>query len=70
MKINIQPNDQETRVCLIGELDTTATTNQVDELNQVLAIADKALEIDCEQLENASQRRKAVRFASPTSMRT
>ena len=54
MKINIQPNDQETRVCLIGQLHTTATTNQVDELNQVLAIADKALEIDCEQLEYIS----------------
>lgn len=31
MKINIQPNEKETRVCLIGELDTTATTTQVNE---------------------------------------
>lgn len=54
MNITIQPNDQETRVCLIGELDTTATTNQVDELNQVLALTDQALEIDCTQLEYIS----------------
>ena len=54
MKINIVPNDQETRVCLIGELDTTATTNQTEELNSVLALADKALEIDCSELEYIS----------------
>ena len=54
MEINIIPNDQETRVCLVGELDTSATTNQVDELNQVLALADKALEMDCSELEYIS----------------
>ena len=54
MKINIIPNEQETRVCLIGELDTTVTTTQVEDLNQVLALADKALEIDCEELEYIS----------------
>ena len=54
MKINIVPNDEETRVCLIGELDTTATTNQAEELNQVIALADKALEIDCTELEYIS----------------
>ena len=54
MKINIISNEKETHVCLIGELDTTVTTNQVEELNQVLALADKALEIDCEQLEYIS----------------
>lgn len=54
MKINIIPNDQETRVCLVGELDTNATTNQVDELNQVIALADKTLEIDCSELEYIS----------------
>ena len=37
-----------------GALDTTATTNQVDELNQVLALTDQALEIDCTQLEYIS----------------
>ena len=54
MNLNIYTNDQETRVCLIGELDTTATTNQANELNQVLALADKALEVDCSELEYIS----------------
>jgi anti-sigma B factor antagonist len=54
MKINIVANGQETRVCLAGELDTTATTNQAEELNQVIALADKALEIDCSELEYIS----------------
>ena len=54
MKINIIPNEKETHVCLIGELDTTVTTTQVEDLNQVLALADKALEIDCEELEYIS----------------
>lgn len=54
MKINIVPSDQETRVGLIGELDTTATTNQAEELNQVITLADKALEIDCTELEYIS----------------
>lgn len=54
MQINILPNGQLTRVCLIGELDTAATTEQADELNQVIALADKALEIDCFELEYIS----------------
>lgn len=54
MKINIVPNGSETRVCLIGELDTTATTNQTEELNQVLAMADQSLEMDCSELEYIS----------------
>jgi len=54
MKINIFPNTPETRVCITGELDTTATTNQVDELNKVLVLADKPLEIDCSDLEYIS----------------
>lgn len=54
MKINIIPNEKETRVCLIGELDTTVTTNQVEDLNQVLALADKALLIDCSEMEYIS----------------
>lgn len=54
MKINIVANGQETRVCLVGELDTTATTNQAEELSQVIALADKALEIDCSELEYIS----------------
>jgi anti-anti-sigma factor len=54
MKINFFPNTPETRVCITGELDTTATTNQVDELNKVLVLADKPLEIDCSDLEYIS----------------
>lgn len=54
MKINIFSNDKETRVCLVGELDTTATTEQADELNKVLALTDQALEIDCSELEYIS----------------
>ena len=54
MKISIFPSDQETRVCLVGELDTTATTNQVNELNKVLELADQTLEMDCSELEYIS----------------
>ena len=54
MQIKILTTDQETRVCLIGELDTQATTEQIDELNQVLALAGKALEIECTELEYIS----------------
>jgi anti-sigma B factor antagonist len=41
-------------VQLIGELDTMATTDQADELQQVLNLADKALLIDCSQMEYIS----------------
>ena len=45
MQIKIEKN---------GELDTVATTEQADELQQVLGIADKALVIDCSGLEYIS----------------
>ena len=54
MQVNIQPNGQEITVQLIGELDTMATTDQADELQQVLNIADKALLIDCSEMEYIS----------------
>ena len=54
MQVNIQSNGQEVTVQLIGELDTMATTEQADELQQVLNIADKALLIDCSELEYIS----------------
>ena len=54
MQVNIQSNGQEVTVQLIGELDTIATTEQADELQQVLNIADKALLIDCSELEYIS----------------
>jgi len=54
MQINIQKNEQETIVRIHGELDTVATTEQADELQQVLDIADQALVIDCTELEYIS----------------
>ena len=54
IQLKIEKNAQETRVKMSGELDVVATTNQVDELNQVLSLADKALEIDCSELEYIS----------------
>jgi anti-anti-sigma factor len=54
MQVNIQPNEQETIVQLIGQLNTIATTDHTEELQQVLDIADKALVIDCSELEYIS----------------
>ena len=54
MQVSIQPNGQEITVQLIGELDTMATTEQTDELQQVLNIADKNLLIDCSKMEYIS----------------
>lgn len=54
MQINIQPNGQEITVQLIGELDTITTTEQADELQQVLNIAGKMLVIDCREMEYIS----------------
>ncbi|MBQ9339670.1 MAG: STAS domain-containing protein [Paludibacteraceae bacterium] len=54
MRIQIQTNKQETIVRIIGELDTVATTEQADELQQVLYIADQTLVIDCTELEYIS----------------
>ena len=52
--ITLDKSAQQTRVKMSGELDIVATTNQVDELGNVLALADKALEIDCTDLEYIS----------------
>ena len=54
MPVNIIPDNQDIRVCLIGELDSTATTEQAGELNEVVKMADKVLEIDCSELEYIS----------------
>ena len=54
MQIKIEKNDQETIVHIKGELDTIATTEQADQLQQVLDIADKALVIDCTEMEYIS----------------
>lgn len=50
----MHPEGQETIVKIIGELDTIATTEQADELQKVLAVADKALVIDCGEMEYIS----------------
>ena len=54
MTVNIIPDNQDIRVCLIGEMDSTATTEQAGELNEVVKMADKVLEIDCSELEYIS----------------
>ena len=54
IQLKIEKNAQETRVKMSGELDIVATTNQVDELSKVLALADQALEIDCSEMEYIS----------------
>ena len=54
IQLKIEKAAQETRVQIIGELDIVATTNQVDELNKVLALADQSLEIDCSEMEYIS----------------
>lgn len=54
MQLNIHLEGQETIVKIIGELDTLATTEQADELQKVLAVADKALVIDCGEMEYIS----------------
>jgi anti-sigma B factor antagonist len=54
MQVNIKPNEQETIVQIIGQLNTIATTDQADELQRILDIADKVLVIDCSELEYIS----------------
>ena len=54
IQITFEKNAQETRVKMSGELDIAATSNQLDELGKVLALADQALEIDCSELEYIS----------------
>ena len=54
MQLNIHPEGQEIIVKIIGELDTIATTEQADELQQVLDIADKPIVMDCSELEYVS----------------
>ena len=53
MKINIESKD-ETIVRIQGELDTIATTEQADQLQQVLEIAGEKLVIDCSEMEYIS----------------
>ena len=54
IQITIQTKPEMTCVKLSGELDIVATTEQADELQQVLNIADKELLIDCSEMEYIS----------------
>ncbi len=54
MKVTILQKEQESVVRIAGELDTISTTEQADDLQQVLNIADKALVMDCSELEYIS----------------
>ena len=54
IQITFQTMPEMTCVKLSGELDTVATTEQANELQQVLNIADKSLLIDCSELEYIS----------------
>lgn len=54
IQITIQTKPEMTCVKLSGELDVVATTEQADELQQVLSIADKELLIDCSEMEYIS----------------
>ena len=54
ISIAIENGPQETRVAISGEMNVVATTEQASELNQIIALADKALEVDCSGLEYIS----------------
>ena len=54
MNITIEQSKDEILVRIIGELDTVATTEQPGELQQVLDLADKAIVVDCTELEYIS----------------
>lgn len=54
MQINIQKNEQETIIRIEGELDTTATTEQAADLQQILDCAADNMLIDCSELEYIS----------------
>ena len=54
MELNITNEAQNTIVRISGELDTVATTEQAGELQQVLYVADKAIVLDCADLEYIS----------------
>lgn len=54
MNITIEQSKDEILVRINGELDTIATTEQAGELQQVLDLADKAIVVDCTELEYIS----------------
>ena len=54
MEIKNILNNQDVQVCLIGELDSKAITERASELNEIVKLADKKLEVDCSELEYIS----------------
>lgn len=54
MEIKNILNNQDVQVCLIGELDSKAITEHASELDEIVKLADKKLEIDCSELEYIS----------------
>ena len=54
MEIRIILNNQDVQVCLIGELDSKAITEHASELDEIVKLADKKLEVDCSELEYIS----------------
>lgn len=54
MEIRIIHNNQDVQVCLIGELDSKAITEHASELDEIVKLADKKLEVDCSELEYIS----------------
>ena len=54
MNNTIEQSKDESLVRINGELDTIATTEQPGELQQVLDLADKAIVVDCTELEYIS----------------
>lgn len=54
MEIKIILNNQDVQVCLIGELDSKAITEHASELDEIVKLADKKLEVDCSELEYIS----------------
>ena len=54
MEIKIILNNQDVQVCLIGELDSKAITEHANELDEIVKLADKKLEVDCSELEYIS----------------
>ena len=54
MKINIKTHDDGATVALIGEFDTLATTEMSDRLNEIVALTDRPVTVDCSELEYIS----------------
>ena len=54
MKLSIEQKDTEAVVRISGELDTVSTTEHAADLQQVLALADRPITVDCTDMEYIS----------------